>query len=250
MTDQDSEQTDIEQPEGAIIPSIRRALNVETRELKSAEYVLNEELIGAFENPNMVFILEREPVRTFNNGYHSDTLVYDDKDFETGDITVTGANGENINIKEAYSLYERYDLKEPMTGKIVRINQMTYNHAYFPFNTMRAGTLEAQKQGELQIIPDFLDSNRKSAFDEIVVDKAKKEDISISFDGYIFSFSRIVHKNGTQHVELEIEQYNREHAEEKKCLRRSNVLEGFGITEFERLKTVIQDTVKRAKPKV
>lgn len=253
MADQnlEPESTRIEYTEGTIIPVVNRGLVREAQEIETAKYVLNEELIYEFENQDMTFILEREPQKIFNKGFHNDTLAYDDPDFnfDTGEITFKNSNGEGLNMKESHSLYERYDLREPMTGKIIRINQMTYNRAYFPFNSMEAGTLDSQKQGELRTIQDFLDTDRNSAFDRTVESTAKKEEISISFDGYIFSFSRIVHNNGGEHIELEIEQYKKEDAEDRKCLRKSNTLEGFGVLEFQKLKNAIQDTVKRAKPR-
>jgi hypothetical protein len=248
----DSEQTKSEFAEGTIIPVVNNGLIKEAKEIETAKYVLNEELIYEFENKDMTFILEREPQKIFNKGFHNDTFAYDDPDFNfnIGDTTVTNSNGEGISMREAHSMYERYDLKEPMTGKIIRINQMTYNHAYFPFNSMGAATLNNQKQGEIEMIQDFLDTDRDSAFDKTIESTAKKEEISISFDGYIFSFARFVHSNGGEHIQLEIEQYKKEDAEDRKCLRKSNTLEGFGVLEFQKLKNAIQDTVRRAKPRV
>lgn len=252
MSDLDPVQTSSEPSENAIGSSIRRALNVETRELKAAEYVLNEELIDMLENPNMVFTLEREPSKVYNAGHPRENLVYDDPNFDI-DATITVGEGEmqkSFQVKTAFSSYERSDLQEPMTKKTVRIDHSVYNSAYFPFKSGRKEELETDKQLELGRLDDFRQLSYSSAFDAVILEKAKEEDVQISFDGYIFSFSKIVHSNGGEHIELEIEQLGRDGISMNKCLRKSNPLEGFGVAEFEKLKSIVDDTVKRAKPRV
>jgi len=247
-----SQQENIENPEETVLSTIKKGLEVEAIEVRVARGVFEEELADAFENPELTFILDKDPVRIFNKGYHDDTLAYEDKDFDLDldGVEVVGVDNENINTKEARSLYERHELKEPRTGKVFRVDQMIYNNAYFPFNTLNAATIGEQRQKEMSIIPDFVDSNYGSAFDKKVIGVAKKEVLSISFDGYIFAFSRFVYSNGGEHVELEIEQYKKEDSEGRKCIRRSNIIEGFGIKEFSELKTSVQGKIETAKPQV
>jgi hypothetical protein len=164
-------------------------------------------------------------------------------------VTLIDSNNEEINIKESRSLYERHDLKEPRTGKIFRIDHVVYNHAYFPFNSREAGLVGEQRKREMSIIPDFVDTDYSSAFDKTFDTSAKKESLSVSFDGYIFIFSRFVHSSGNEHIELEIEQYKKEDSEGRKCIRKSNIVEGLGSKEFLELKNAISEKVKTAKSK-
>lgn len=241
-----SEVHDKETPSSAI----KKGLEIEAKEVRVARGVFEEELTEAFENPDLIFTLVQDPIRIFNKGYHDDTLAYDDEDFDFDDeeeISLIGPDNQDMGIKESRSLYERHDLKEPRTGKIFRIDQMIYNHAYFPFNSREAGLVEEQRQKEVSVIPDFVDTDYNSAFDKKFAAYAKKESLSIGFDGYIFTFSRFVHSNGGEHIELQIEQYKREDFEGKKCIRKSNTLEGFGTKEFSELKQAVLEKIRTAK---
>lgn len=252
MTDLDQSRTESAGNEKETISNaIKKGLEVEAIEVRVARGILEEELTEGFENSELTFILDKDPIRIFNKGYHDDTLAYDDKDFnlEEEGVTLVDSNDEGINVKESHSLYERSDLKEPRTGKIFRIDHMVYNHAYFPFNSREAGLVEEQRQREMSIIPDFVDTDYSSAFDKTFDTSAKKESLSVGFDGYIFIFSRFAHSNGSEHIELEIEQYKREDSEGRKCIRKSNVVEGLGPKEFLELKNAILEKVKTAKPK-
>ena len=252
MNDLNQPQAESAVNEKETIPNvIKKSLEIEAIEVRVAMGILEEELTDAFENPELTFVLDKNPMRLFNKGRGDDTLAYDDEDFnlEQEGVSIIDSNNEEISIKKAHSLYERYDLKEPRTGKIFRIDQMVYNHAYFPFNSREAGLVGEQRQREISIIPDFVDTDYSSAFDKTFDTYAKKESLSVGFDGYIFIFSRFVHSNGNEHIELEIEQYKREDSEGRKCIRKSNTVEGLGSKEFLELKKAVLEKVKTAKQK-
>lgn len=239
-------------PENPISSVIDKGLNRESMEIVVAKGILQEELIDTFYNPDLTMVLDKDPVKIFNRGHHDDTLAYDDDDFnfqEEG-VVFTSSDGVEVNVREAHSLYERHDLREPRMGKVIRVDHMVYNEAYFPFNSLAAGILNEQKQREVAVISDAVNTDFDSAFDKKVESTTKKEVVSISFDGYIFAFTRFVHSNGAEHIELQIEQYRNESGEERKCLRKSNILEGFGVVEFAKLKTEIENKIRTAKPKV
>jgi len=250
MSDFDSTPQTPEQEE-TISSTISKSLKKEEMEIIVANGILQEELIDTFYNSDVTMILDKNPIKKFNNGYHDDTLAYNDEDFnlQTEGVAFTTSDGADINIKEAHSLYERHDLREPRMGKVIRVDHMIYNDAYFPFNSLAAGTLNEQKQREIAVISDAVNTDFNSAFDKTVESTAKKEVLSIGFDGYIFAFARFAHSNGAEHIELQIEQYRNESGEERKCLRKSNILEGFGVTEFGELKAAVENKIQTAKTK-
>ncbi len=227
--------------------AVERSLNIEAKELMTAKYVLNEELIDTLADEKIHFSLENEIPLKYNMGYYNDTLVYDDPDFDV-DAEIQGESGEKRNIKEAISKYTRHDLLEPATKKVIRIDQTVFNSAYFPFNTVNASRVEKLKNIELSRNGGFRDKLWKSAFDVDVEKFAKKEDIKISFDGYIFTFAKFVNKKKEERIELEIEQYNYDKDSKtstKKCLRKSNVIEGFESNQFEGLKNIANKAIQR-----
>jgi hypothetical protein len=171
--------------------TVEKSLSTEVKELVSAKYALSAELFDILSDEEIHLSLKKEVSLRYNMGYHDDTLVYDDPDFDI-DAEILGNNGERGPIREAASKYTRHDLLEPATKKVIRIDQTVFNSAYFFFNPSRASRLEELKTAALARIGEFQDRCKTSAFDVDVNEFAKKEDIKMSFDGYIFTFARFV----------------------------------------------------------
>lgn len=223
---------------------IRRDLSIEAKELQSAVYVLNEELIPTLVEGNLNLVSEVGP--TFSEDIFKRRLkVSDNPDFPS-DVSITQENGSSLPVCEAYCLYRKVVFEEPLTHKHIRVSYKKVNPAYlFPDEDPSIGqskkTLEMTRYEEMNN-KDF----EFSAFDSEDGILIPSESIMLSFDGYNFEFRKMLNKEGKISISLEISQYDKVN-KRNKILRRSNTLPQLKEKNFDDLKYTILEALKKSR---
>jgi hypothetical protein len=127
-------------------------------------------------------------------------FVFNDPDFKLF---------QNVEEQTAisYTEYQKYILPGQKNLTVFHLN---LNEAYLPFNTWKAGVVIDQRMAEVERGYDFRKQNPSSAFEKPFTKEAFKESIVLNYDGYIYSFYKILSYDDREKYLIKIEQYTSE----------------------------------------
>lgn len=215
---------------------IHNAISNDTTEYKSAIYTLEEELLPLLGDPNNNISLENNPRRRYEPGYyHEDIVPSGMQDFAEKVEYEDGYPVEPMAYTQTY----KFRMAE---GKELRVYNKVFNPAYFPFNTLEAERIENQKKVEVERYDEFRGRKLESSgFDVQIPANAVKESLTLVFQGYIYTFTKMAHHKRDDTYSLKIEQFvsTKDGNRAKEVVRESRSLGIFGMQEFELLKETV-----------
>jgi len=214
----------------------------DSMEHKMPTYVLTTELLPDLYDPAIQFISNRK-TETWGtvDSELSESFIYDDPDFMKWPT-------EDKNRAISYSEYQNYILQG---GKSLKVSHIVYNGAYLPFRTMKAESIMDQRESEVSRNYDFHKMEVNSAFEKPFVKQAVKEIVIMNFDGYVYSFYKIVSYDDREKYTIKIEKYASEELDAKKKLILSPTeIPNFKSNEFEALKKVLEERKESSRKRV
>lgn len=237
-----------EPSEDSLVEHLASSIDMEIRQLRSAQSFFSEELMYVLSNPSELNLKRSEYPVQYLRGYNDQGLIYEDPEFP--DVILTPKEGSSFNCKESRFSYHIMQLTESASNRRLMITSTIFNSAYFRFNFV-SNTAEYKqlKKEEEQQTPTYavVDAPRNSEFDTQESPTAKREELSLNYLGLKFRFSRFVDENmQDHHIELQVEKFN-EQMNKWLPIRNANPLTYFDIKDFYTLKNKVKKAYDQAK---
>lgn len=196
-------------------------------------HVFNSELIPILEDPAVLFICSKSTESWAEiDPNANESFIYDDKDFEKYDK-------DEQRKAISYTEHQGYTLPGQKRLTVTYINN---NGAYLPFRTRETEIILDQRNAEIERDYDFRHKDINSAFEKPFVKEVVKETLVLNFDGFIYSFYKIVSYDDREKYALKIECFVKDSPSNvKELLLPQTETPSFNSAEFETLKQLLED---------